>query len=264
MPYWAPAKCGDWISWSLNPVIPGDYINKQCNKGVFMFMFLPLFLPCTERGNGAINRKDKVSYILWAVFYSSSLFYHSFIIWPIRWLCHFLRVLMKTHHHPTTFVNLINQVGLLGDMRYSGCSFIINSSGMSCLVNCPIQRAGLIIAGLAFYLTSALVYGYTLHGMVIIGGIWPSYGIPANMFAYHAWHRIWFCIFGLHFYTDSDYVNSDYYCCCGNSDEISSMNVAFRSLNINRTCSVLSVGYFCYWLLPTLFQLYWNVAEYCC
>lgn len=37
-----------------------------------MFMFLP-FLLALSVAMGAINRKDKVSYILWAV-YSSSLF----------------------------------------------------------------------------------------------------------------------------------------------------------------------------------------------
>ncbi|SUE60017.1 membrane protein [Salmonella enterica] len=43
-----------------------------------MFMFLP-FLLALSVAMGAINRKDKVSYILWP-FYSSSLFYHSSII----------------------------------------------------------------------------------------------------------------------------------------------------------------------------------------
>lgn len=65
MPYCAPANAG-WISWNTDPVIHSDYINKQCNKGVFMFMFLP-FLLTLSVAMGAINRKDKVSYILWAV-----------------------------------------------------------------------------------------------------------------------------------------------------------------------------------------------------
>lgn len=43
-----------------------------------MFMFLP-FLLALSLAMGAINRKDKVSYILWAVLLMS-LFYHSFII----------------------------------------------------------------------------------------------------------------------------------------------------------------------------------------
>lgn len=82
------------------------------------------------------------------------------------------------------------------------------------------------------------------------------------MFAYHArWHRIWFCIFGLHFYTWTLITSILIIIAVAVILAISSMNVAFRSLNINPTCSVLSVGYFCYWLLPTLFQLYWNVAE---
>lgn len=40
-----------------------------------MFMFLP-FLLALSVAMGAINRKDKVSYILWAVLLMS-LFYHS-------------------------------------------------------------------------------------------------------------------------------------------------------------------------------------------
>ncbi len=44
-----------------------------------MFMFLP-FLLALSVAMGAINRKDKVSYILWAVFTHRHYFYHSFII----------------------------------------------------------------------------------------------------------------------------------------------------------------------------------------
>ncbi len=71
---------------------------------------------------------------------------------------------MKTHHHPTTFVHLINQVGLW-DMRCSGCSlyYQLVRHELPCPI-CLLQRAGLIIAGFGFYLTSALVYEVYITG----------------------------------------------------------------------------------------------------
>ncbi len=72
---------------------------------------------------------------------------------------------MKTHHHPTTFVHLINQVGLLGICVALVVAFIINSSGMSCLVQFAYY-SGLASSSpvLAFYLTSALVYEVYITG----------------------------------------------------------------------------------------------------
>lgn len=55
MPYCAPANAG-WISWNTDPVIHSDYINKQCNKGVF-YVHVSAILACTERGNGGHKQK---------------------------------------------------------------------------------------------------------------------------------------------------------------------------------------------------------------
>lgn len=72
---------------------------------------------------------------------------------------------MKTHHHPTTFVHLINQVGLLGICVALVVAFYYQ------LVRheLPCQFAyysGLASSSpvLAFYLTSALVYEVYITG----------------------------------------------------------------------------------------------------
>ncbi|MGK7351098.1 disulfide bond formation protein B, partial [Salmonella enterica] len=55
---------------------------------------------------------------------------------------------MKTHHHPPTFVHLINQMGLLGICVALIVAFYYHLVRHELL--CPIcllQRAGLLIAG---------------------------------------------------------------------------------------------------------------------
>lgn len=58
---------------------------------------------------------------------------------------------MKTHHHPTTFVHLINQVGLLGICVALVVAFYYQlvRHELPCPI-CLLQRAGLIIAGFGF------------------------------------------------------------------------------------------------------------------
>lgn len=72
---------------------------------------------------------------------------------------------MKTHHHPATFVHLINQVGLLGICVALVVAFYYQlvRHELPCPI-CLLQRAGLIIAGFGFYLTSALVYEVYITG----------------------------------------------------------------------------------------------------
>lgn len=72
---------------------------------------------------------------------------------------------MKTHHHPTTFVHLINQMGLLGICVALVVAFYYQlvRHELPCPI-CLLQRAGLIIAGFGFYLTSALVYEVYITG----------------------------------------------------------------------------------------------------
>ncbi len=94
---------------------------------------------------------------------------------------------MKTHHHPTTFVHLINQIGLLGICVALVVAFYYQlvRHELPCPI-CLLQRAGLIIAGFGFLFN--LCFG--LRGIHYDGNYWQypdrSYGIPANMFAYHA------------------------------------------------------------------------------
>lgn len=128
---------------------------------------------------------------------------------------------MKTHHHPTTLVHLINQVGLLGICVALVVAFYYQlvRHELPCPI-CLLQRAGLIIAGFGFLFNLCFGLRGIHYGMVIIGSILT--GVMAS--------RQYVCIscpvtqdmvllfFGFTLlYLDSDYVNSDYYCCCGGS-----------------------------------------------
>ncbi|WP_411899791.1 hypothetical protein, partial [Salmonella enterica] len=53
--YVDPAKAG-WIGLHKEQVINRDYINKQCNKGVF-YVHVAAILACTGRGNGGHKQK---------------------------------------------------------------------------------------------------------------------------------------------------------------------------------------------------------------
>ncbi len=72
---------------------------------------------------------------------------------------------MKTHHHPTTLVHLINQVGLLGICVALVVAFYYQlvRHELPCPI-CLLQRLASSSPVLAFYLTSALVYEVYITG----------------------------------------------------------------------------------------------------
>lgn len=124
---------------------------------------------------------------------------------------------MKTHHHPTTFVHLINQVGLLGICVALVVAFYYQlvRHELPCPI-CLLQRAGLIIAGFGFLFNLCFGLRGIHYGMVIIGsiltGVMASRQICLHIMPGDTGYG-WITLL----YLDSDYVNSDYYCCCGNS-----------------------------------------------
>ncbi len=75
---------------------------------------------------------------------------------------------MKTHHHPATFVHLINQMGLLGICVALVCSNFYYQlvRRKAALCQFAYYYSGLASSSpvLAFYLTSALVYEAYITG----------------------------------------------------------------------------------------------------
>ncbi|KDS03141.1 inner membrane protein [Salmonella enterica subsp. enterica serovar Heidelberg str. RI-11-014316] len=85
---------------------------------------------------------------------------------------------------------------------------------------CLLQRAGLIIAGFGFLFNLCFGLRGIHYGMVIIGsiltGVMASRQICLHIMPGDTGYGsaiFWITLL----YLDSDYVNSDYYCCCGNS-----------------------------------------------
>lgn len=149
-------------------------------------------------------------------------------------------------------------------MRCSGCSlyYQLVRHELPCPI-CLLQRAGLIIAGFGFLFNLCFGLRGIHYGMVIIGsiltGVMASRQICLHImpgdtgygsafldytFIPGLWLRQFWLLLLLRWFWQSV-----------------AWMLHFVHWILIRTCSVLSVGYFCYWLLPTLFQLYWNVAE---
>lgn len=143
---------------------------------------------------------------------------------------------MKTHHHPTTFVHLINQMGLLGICVALVVAFYYQlvRHELPCPI-CLLQRAGLIITGFGFLFNLCFGLRGIHYGMVIIGsiltGVMASRQICLHIMPGDTGYGSAF--FGLHFYTWTLITSILIIIAVAVVLAISSMNVAFRSLNIN-------------------------------
>ncbi|ECF4921689.1 TPA: disulfide bond formation protein B [Salmonella enterica subsp. indica] len=143
---------------------------------------------------------------------------------------------MKTHHHPTTFVHLINIIGLLGICVILVIAFYyqVVRHELPCPL-CLLQRVGFIIIGFGFLFN--LYFGLRgLHyGMVIIGSILTGVMASRQMFLHimpgDAGYGSTFL--GLHFYTWSLIISVLIMAAVAVALAINSMNITFRSLNIN-------------------------------
>ncbi|HER1248172.1 TPA: disulfide bond formation protein B [Salmonella enterica subsp. salamae serovar 48:z:e,n,x,z15] len=143
---------------------------------------------------------------------------------------------MKTHHHPTTFIHLINITGLFGICVILVIAFYyqIVRHELPCPL-CLLQRVGFIIVGLGFLFNLYFGPRGMHYGMVIIGSILTAVMASRQMFLHimpgDAGYGSTFL--GLHFYTWTLIISVLIMTAVAVVLAISSMNVTFRSLNIN-------------------------------
>lgn len=143
---------------------------------------------------------------------------------------------MKTHHHPKTFIHLINITGLFGICVILVIAFYyqIVRHELPCPL-CLLQRVGFIIAGLGFLFNLYFGPRGMHYGMVIIGSILTAVMASRQMFLHimpgDAGYGSTFL--GLHFYTWTLIISVLIMTAVAVVLAISSMNVTFRSLNIN-------------------------------
>lgn len=143
---------------------------------------------------------------------------------------------MKTHHHPTTFVHLINLVGLLAICVTLVVAFYYQlvRHELPCPL-CLLQRAGLISAGFGFLFNLYFGLRGAHYGMVILGSILTGVIASRQMFLHIMPGDTGYgsAFLGLHFYTWTLIMSILIITAVAVVLTISSMNVAFRSLNIN-------------------------------